>query len=146
MGNRARNALDIRGEGRIVLQVIGGVVAHHIDHGHMPFLRIVDIGEAVAEAGAKVQERGGGALGDARKAIRGSGNHPLEQAQHAAHALDLIQRGDKMHLRRSGVGKTHRDTVVHQRCNQAFCTVHDCFPYASIGISLRRGHSILATV
>ena len=35
-----------------------------------------------------------------------------------------VERGDKMHLRRARVGKTHLDPAANQRAHQAFRAVH----------------------
>ena len=57
-------------------------------------------------------------------AVCGAGHDALEQAEHAAHAVDPVERGDKMHLRRARVGKTHLDPAADQRAHQAFRAVH----------------------
>jgi hypothetical protein len=57
-------------------------------------------------------------------AIRGACHHTLEQRQHAAHALDFIERSDEVHLRRPRIGEAHIHPPANQRAHQAFCTIH----------------------
>ena len=55
------------------------------------------------EAGAEMEQRCSRLLGHARIAVGSPRRHALEQAEHAAHAVDAIERGDEMHFRRAGV-------------------------------------------
>src|SRR5215510_9896995 len=57
-------------------------------------------------------------------AIRGARHHPLEEGEHAAHALDFIERGDEVHLRRPRIGEADIHPTANQRAHQAFCTIH----------------------
>ena len=81
--------------------------------------RVVQVGEAVGEAGAEVQQRRGRLAGHARVAIGGAGHHALEQAEHAAHPGDRVERRDEMHLRRAGVGEADIDAPAGQGMDQA---------------------------
>jgi hypothetical protein len=56
--------------------------------------------------------------------IGGAGHDAFKQAEDAAHAVDPVERGDKMHLRRARVGKAHLDPAADQRAHQAFRAVH----------------------
>jgi hypothetical protein len=61
----------------------------------------------------------------------------LEEAQHAAHPVDPVKRGDKMHLRRAGIGKTHLDPAADQRAHQAFrITVCGCQPVERVTVAM----------
>src|SRR5215475_8749835 len=57
-------------------------------------------------------------------AIRSARHHPLEEGEHAAHALDFIERGDEVHLRRPRIGEADIHPTANQRAHQAFCTIH----------------------
>jgi hypothetical protein len=41
-----------------------------------------------------------------------------------SHAVPPVECGDKMHLRRAGVGKTHLDPAADQRAHQTYHAVH----------------------
>ncbi len=78
-----------------------------------PELRIV-----IAHLGQprpQVQQGGGGIVGHACVAVRGTGDHALEQAQHAAHAGHAIGGGHELHLRGAGIGEADVDAAIHQR-------------------------------
>jgi hypothetical protein len=81
------------------------VVAHDVDDGHLALARVVQVGQAVAQAAAQVQQRGGGLAGHAGVAVGGAGGHALEQGQHGAQAWFAVQRGDEVHLAGAGVGE-----------------------------------------
>ena len=71
-----------------------------------------------------MQERGGGPLGHAPVAVRGARHDALEEAEDAADAVDLVERGHEVHLRGARVGEAHVDSTGHQRPRQALRTVH----------------------
>src|SRR6185312_3609595 len=54
-----------------------------------------------------------------------AGDDTFEKPQHAAHLSVAIERGDKMHLRRAGIGETCVDLMCQQGLDQDFRTVHD---------------------
>src|SRR3712207_7649396 len=56
---------------------------------------VVQVGEAVREAGAEVQQRGRGAPGDAAEAVGGAGRHALEEGEDAAHGRYQIGRASR---------------------------------------------------
>jgi hypothetical protein len=87
----------------------------------------VQIGQAVGQAGAQVQQRGSRLAGDARVAVGRAGDHAFKQTEHAAHLRLAVQRGHKVHLRRTGVGKAHIHPVGQQGVTQLIGTVHLCF-------------------
>ncbi len=45
-----------------------------------------------------MKQRGGGLAGHARVTVGGTRRHALEQAEHAAHAVDPVESSDEMHL------------------------------------------------
>ncbi len=98
MGDRAGNALDIRRQRRVVLHMVGGVIAHDIHDRHMALFGVVDIGQRIAQAGTEVQQGRRGFARHAGIAVCRATEHALEQAQYAAHALHFIQRRHEMHL------------------------------------------------
>src|SRR5437870_11795179 len=84
----------------------------------------MQIGQPVAKPWTQVHERCRRPVAHAPVAIRSTGHHAFEQCQDAAHTLDLIERCDKMHLRRSRIGEAHVDPTTNQCAYQTFCTIH----------------------
>ena len=126
--HRPRQAFDIGGQRRIEPDVIGRVLADDVDDAGMGLLGVVQVGEAIGEARPKVQQ------GRCRRALHAeitvgrARHHALEQAKHAAHALDPIQRRDKMHLRGTGIGEADINAARDQGPHQTFRTVHRSTP------------------
>ena len=85
----------------------------------------MQIGQAVAESWPQMQKRCRWPVEHTPVAIRRARDHPLKERQYAAHALDLIERGDEVHLRGSRIGEAHVHPTANQRAHQAFCAVHD---------------------
>ena len=109
---------------RVVAPVIGRMVADDVDHRRRGLVGVVDVGEPVGHARARDAARSPPVVGHPGIAVGGPGDHPLEEAEHAAHAVDPVERGDKMHLRGAGIGKAHIDAAADQRAHQAFRAVH----------------------
>ena len=86
--------------------------------------RVVQVGEAVAEAGPEMEQRRGRLVGHAGIAVRGAGRAALEQAQDAAHAVDAVERGHEMHLGRAGIGEGDLDAARDQGAHEALGAVH----------------------
>ncbi len=84
----------------------------------------MQVREAVAEAGAQVEQRRRRLVGHAPVAVGGAGDHALEQAQHAADALDAVEGGHEVHLGGAGVREAHVDPARHQRPRQTLRPVH----------------------
>ena len=57
-------------------------------------------------------------------AVGGARHHALEQAEHAAHALDPVKRRDKMHLRGARIGEADVHAARDQCPHQTFRPVH----------------------
>ena len=111
-GDAARPALGIGGQRRVERAVIGGLVADDVDDAGAGPTGVVQVGEAVREAGAAVQQGAAGSLGHAPVAVGAAGDHVLLQAEHAAHPRDAVQRGDEVHLARAGVGEADLDAAA----------------------------------
>lgn len=122
--HRARHAFDIAGQRRVVLHVVGGVVADDVDHRRARALGVVQVGQAVAQARAQVQQRGGRLVGHARIAIGRARHHAFEQAQHAAHLRFAIQRRDEVHLGRARVGEADVHIIGQKGIAKTISAVH----------------------
>ena len=126
----ARKACEVGGERRIILGVIGRVIADDIDERGLRAPRIVQVGETIGEARPEMEERRSGLFGDAAIAVRHAGHRAFEQAEDRSHTVHLVEGGDEMHLRGAGVRETDFHTGIHQRAHKAFRTVH--FPISLI--------------
>jgi hypothetical protein len=114
-GDIARRGGDVGLQRRVQRRVVGGVLAHDVDQRHPRLAGVVQVGQAVAQAAAQVQQGGGGPVGHAGVAVGRAGGHALEQGQHGAHRRRGVQRGDEVHLRGAGVGEAGVDAGVEQR-------------------------------
>ena len=124
MGHGPGRALDIGGQGRVIFDVIGGMLADDIDDAGFRLLGVVQIGQAVGQTGGQMQQGGGRLAQHAVIAVRSAGDHALEQPQHAAHAGHLVQGGDEMHLGGAGVGEADVDVTSDQGAHKAFGAIH----------------------
>src|SRR5438552_17748448 len=102
------------------------MLANDIDDARCGLLGIVQIGDAVAETRAEMQQGAGRRALHSVVAVGSAGHDTFEQSKNTAHAVDPVERRDKMHFRRSGIGETDIDTAADQGPHQAFRTVHDC--------------------
>jgi hypothetical protein len=118
-----RQALDVRGQRRVVLQVSGGVLADDVDHPGAGALGVVDVGQAIGETGTQVQQRRSRLVAHPVPAIGRPSSHALEQAQHALHS-GIFQRRQEVHFRRARVGEADLDALVGKRVHKAFGAVH----------------------
>ena len=103
---------------------MGGVIAHHVQDGTAALPGIVQIGPAIGEAGAEMQERGRQLAAHPGVAIGSPGGPAFEQAEDAAHVEMRVERRDEAHLRRAGIGEAHLDARGEHRFHQDFCTIH----------------------
>ena len=78
----------------------------------------------LARPGPQCSSVAAGLAGHARVAVGRAGHHALEQAEHAAHAGDAVERGDEVHLRGAGIAEAGIDPAFQQRVHQAFGAVH----------------------
>ena len=116
--DRAGDCVDIALERGVVALVVRGMVADDVDHRGMGTTGIVQVGEAVSEAGAQVQQGAGRLAGDAGISVGRSGGDALEEPEHRPHARDVIQRGHEVHLGSARVGEAHLDAGIDQRADQ----------------------------
>ena len=110
---------------RIEGTVPGCMIADDVHHRRVGAPRIVHIGSAVGESGPAMHQRCGRLSRHARVTVGASGDHSLRHAEHATHAGNLVERRDKMHFRRTGVGKTGIDAAREKRAYKAFRSIHD---------------------
>ena len=122
--NRSRESHDIRGERRVILRMVGRVVADDIDDRRRCATRVVEVGEPVRQPRPQMQERRGRLLRHAAIAIGHSGHRALEKTEDGPHALDFVERRDKMHFRCSGIAETDLNPGPNQRPQQTFRTRH----------------------
>src|SRR6267142_1280828 len=102
----------------------GAVRAADVDDARAGLARVVKVGEPVAEPGTQVQQGGGRPVGHAPVAVGGAGHHALEEAEHTADAVHLVQRGHEVHLGRARIREADLDSARHQRSRQTLRTVH----------------------
>ena len=117
-GDVARDGLDVGLQLCVVLDVVGGVVADDVDHGHPALARVVQVGESVAQAAAEMQQGRGRFAGHACVAIGRARGDALEEAEHGAHFRRAVERGDEMHLRGAGIAEADRDAGIHEGAHQ----------------------------
>ncbi len=126
-----RHAVDVRLQRRVVLLVVGRVVADDVDERRARPAGVVQVGEPVAEAGPEVQQRRRRLAGHAPVPVGGAGDDAFEQAEHAAHLGDRVERGDEVHLGRARVREAHVDAAVDERADQRLRSVHGVPPRLS---------------
>ena len=119
----ARDGLDVGLQRRVVLDMVGRVVADDVDDRHLGAARVVQVRQPVAQARPEVQQRRRGPIRHPRVAVGGAGGDALEQAEHRTHLRHGVERGDEMHLRRAGVGEARRDAAVDERADQCLGAV-----------------------
>ena len=117
------------------------MLADDVDDAGMGFLGVVQIGKSVGKAGSEVQQRRCRCALHAEIAVGRARHHAFEQAEHATHALDPVQRGDKMHLRGAWIGETDVNAARDQGPHQTFRTVHRSTPVRDIYLIVERPHS-----
>ena len=110
-----------------MFDVIGRVFADDVNHRGVGLAGVVQVGNGIAEPGAKMQQCRCRLSRHSRVAVCRAGHHALEQAQQAIHAIDLVQGGDEMHLRCAGVCETDIHATIDQCPYQAFGTIHSTF-------------------
>ena len=120
----AGNAGDVGGERGVILAVIGRVFTHHIDDGGGGTAGVVEIGKAIAQPRAQMQQGCRGLAGHAAIAVSRARYHTFEQAEHRADAVDAVQRGHEVHFRRAGIGEADFHAAIDEGLHQAFRTVH----------------------
>ena len=116
--DRPRQRLDVRGERRVEGQVPARVVADDVDHRRARPARVVQVGDAVGQAGAQVQQCGGRTAGHAAPAVGRAGADVLLQPEHAADARLPLERAHEVELGRARVGEAHLQALGVQGVQQ----------------------------
>ena len=111
---RAGHADDVRGQRRIIALVWHGMVPDHIDHRRPGPAGIVNVCTAIEIARTEVQQRHGRRPGHTRMAVRRACRNALEQAERRLDARLMVERGDEMHFRCSGIGEARRHAMIGQ--------------------------------
>jgi hypothetical protein len=104
--------------------MISGMLSDKVDDRHLGPARVVQIGEAIAETGAKMQECARRFFGQARISVGGAGDDTFEEAKHATYFRHSVKRSDQMNLRGAGVGEARPNSTCYQGANQTFCAIH----------------------
>ena len=107
-----------------MLQVIGRMLADQVYHGHLSAAGIMQIGEAVADAGPKMQKCASWLLRHARITIGGSGDNALEQTEDAAHLRRSIQGRHQMNFRGARIGEASVNPSGNERTYNTLRTIH----------------------
>ncbi len=123
-GHGAGQRIDIGFQRGVVFFVIRRMIADDDHHRSMGPARVVQIGEAVTQTGAQMQQHRGWLFGHPCIAVSRTGGRTLEQRQDSAHLRHRIQRSHEMHLRRTGIGETHLHPVADERTQQGLGSVH----------------------
>jgi hypothetical protein len=105
---------DVRVQGRVEGLVVGGVVAHEVEHGRAGAPGVVQVREPVAEAGAEVQQGRGRPPGHPPVSVGGAGRPALEQAQDAARLGPAVHGGDEVHLGRARIGEAELHAAARE--------------------------------
>src|SRR5262249_1894386 len=109
---------------RIVTFVVGGVVTNDIDHGYLAFASVVQVGQAVAQTGAEVQQYRRRLVGHARVPVGRTGGDPLEQGGHAGHLRPPVRGCDEVNLGGAGIHEADVDAAADQSPDQGLSSVH----------------------
>jgi hypothetical protein len=104
--------------------MVGRVLADDVDDAGIRFLGVVQVGEPVGEAGPQVQQGRRRSPEHAAIAVGRARHHAFEQAEHAAHAWNLVEGGNEMHLRGTRIGETNVHVPCKQGAHQAFRSIH----------------------
>src|SRR4051794_4230991 len=75
------------------------------------------------------------ALSHAPVAVGRAGDHALEEREHAAHALDPVERRDEVHLGGAGVGEAGVHAAGEQRADELFGAVQAQFTVAPVALT-----------
>ncbi len=122
--DRIRERDDVAGERRVGGEVPARVVADHVQERRARASRVVEVGDAVGEAGAEVEQRHRRAIGEARVAVGRARAHAFEEREHGAHARDAVERRDERHLGGARIGEADVDARRHGTPDQRFRPIH----------------------
>ena len=124
MGHGPRDPFDVRGQRRVQLDMGDRMFADNIHHARACLFRVVQVRQPVGEPWPKVQQGAGGLAGHTVVPIRRPRRHALLQDKDRPHAGHVIQRGNKVHFRRAGIGETGIKPTIEQRLHKAIGPVH----------------------
>ena len=94
--------------------MVSRVVADDVDDGSKGAFGVVQVGQAVGESRAQVQQGGGGFVGHSAIAVSGAGDDPFKQPQYGPHAGNLVDCRNQLHLGGAGIGKANLDAGIDQ--------------------------------
>ena len=97
--------------------MVRGMLPDKIDNGHLCPACIVQIRETVGETGTEMQDGARRLFRHARITVRSSSHNSFEEAEHAAHFRQPVERSNQMNLRSARVCKTGVNTAGGQRAN-----------------------------
>ena len=109
---------------RVVLAMIGRVVAHEIDHARMRALGVVEVGKTVAHARPEMKQGRGRLARHAGIAISRTGANTLEEPQDRSHAADAVKARNQMHFRGPRIAETGLNTEIDQFTQHGFADIH----------------------
>ena len=111
-------AFDVGGEGRVVGNVEGRMLADHIDDARPRLLGVVQVGGAIGEARTEMQQRGRRPADHAVVAVGRAGGDAFEQGEHAAHAVGPVEGRHEVHFGCAGIGQAKVDAAIDQGGDQ----------------------------
>jgi hypothetical protein len=79
-------------------QMVCGMLTDKVDNRHLSPMSVMQIGEAVAEAGAKVKECTCWPASHTCVAISSSSHHAFKEAENTAHFPHLVEGGNNMNF------------------------------------------------
>ncbi len=126
--HRPGQRADVGFQRRIEALVVRGVITNHVDQRGSGPAGVVQVREAVRQARPQVQEGGRGAARHPAVAVRRTGGHALEQAEHRAEPGDRVQAGHHVHLGGAGVAEADVHPAAGQGADQRLGTVHSFLP------------------
>ncbi len=105
--------------------MIARLIADHIDDRRTRAAGVVQISQAICQAGRAMQQCARRLFGHPAVAVGGARRHAFEQTQDAVHSRHAVERGDEMHLARPGIRETRCDVRREQSADQSFSAVHE---------------------
>ena len=115
---------DVGLEGSIESLVIGGVVADDVHDRRAGPPGIVQVGDAVSEPRAHVEQGRCRASRHPAVAVSRPGHHAFEEGQHRAHLGDVVEGRHEVHLRGARIGEADVNLRIDQRADQRLGTGH----------------------
>jgi hypothetical protein len=104
------------------------VLADDVDDRRPGAAGVVEVGDAVGQAGTEVQQRHGRGATHSRVPVGGAGHDALGQPEDGADAGNVVEGLHQRHLGGPGVGEAHVDPGGFGRGQQAHCTLHALLP------------------